>query len=91
MLYEVITTITPTDSLAMRVMRPTSLCGYWSASVSINTCRLYERRKKEKEDLDKTLQNLSLLYSIGKAMNYISDLKNLLQYILSQAIDITFV
>jgi diguanylate cyclase (GGDEF)-like protein len=58
------------------------------AAVSINTCRLYERRKKEKEDLDKTLQNLSLLYSIGKAMNYISDLKNLLQYILSQAIDI---
>lgn len=59
------------------------------AAVSINTCRLYERRKREKEDLDKTLQNLSLLYSIGKAMNYISDLKNLLQYILSQAIDIT--
>ena len=59
------------------------------AAVSINTCRLYARRKKEKEDLDKTLQNLSLLYSIGKAMNYISDLKNLLQYILSQAIDIT--
>ena len=59
------------------------------AGVSINTCRLYERRKREKEDLDKTLQNLSLLYSIGKAMNYISDLKNLLQYILSQAIDIT--
>jgi diguanylate cyclase (GGDEF)-like protein len=58
------------------------------AAVSINTCRLYERRRKEKEDLDKTLQNLSLLYSIGKAMNYISDLKNLLQYILSQAIDI---
>jgi diguanylate cyclase (GGDEF)-like protein len=59
------------------------------AAVSINTCRLYERRKKEKEDLDKTLQNLSLLYSIGKAMNYISDLKNLLQYILGQAIQIT--
>ncbi|CAB1085308.1 hypothetical protein D1AOALGA4SA_12796 [Olavius algarvensis Delta 1 endosymbiont] len=58
------------------------------ASVSINTCRLYERRRQEKEDLDKTLQNLSLLYGIGKAMNYISDLKKLLQYILSQAIDI---
>ena len=59
------------------------------AAVSINTCRLYARRKREKEDLDKTLQNLSLLYSIGKAMNYISDLKNLLQYILSQAVEIT--
>jgi diguanylate cyclase (GGDEF)-like protein len=59
------------------------------AAVSINTCRLYERRRKEKEDLDKTLQNLSLLYDIGKAMNFISDLKKLLQFILNQAVDIT--
>jgi len=58
------------------------------AAVSLKTCRLYERRRQEKEDLDKTLQNLSLLYGIGKAMNYISDLKKLLQYILNQAIDI---
>ena len=58
------------------------------AAVSINTCRLYERRQQEKENLDQTLQNLSLLYGIGKAMNYISDLKKLLQYILKQAIDI---
>lgn len=60
------------------------------AAVCINTCRLYEKHQQEKEDLDKTLQNLSLLYSIGKAMNYISDLKNLLQYILSKAIEVTF-
>jgi len=59
------------------------------AAVCFNTCRLYKRRQKEKEDLDKTLQNLSLLYSIGKAMNYISDLKRLLQFILGQAIEIT--
>ena len=59
------------------------------AAASINTCRLYEERKKEKEDLDKTIQNLSLLYSIGKAMNYISDLQKLLQFILNQAIEIT--
>lgn len=59
------------------------------AAVCLNTCRLYEQRQKEKEDLDKTLQNLSLLYSIGKAMNYISDLKKLLQFILNQAIEIT--
>ncbi len=59
------------------------------AAACMNTCRLYEERKKEKEDMDKTLQNLSLLYSIGKAMNYISDLKKLLQFILSQAIEIT--
>jgi diguanylate cyclase (GGDEF)-like protein len=59
------------------------------AVVCYNTCRLYAKHQKEKEDLDKTIQNLSLLYSIGKAMNYISDLKNLLQFILSQAIDVT--
>jgi diguanylate cyclase (GGDEF)-like protein len=59
------------------------------AAVCFNTCRLYKKRQKEKEDLDKTLQNLSLLYSIGKAMNYISDLKKLLQFILGQAIEIT--
>ena len=59
------------------------------AAVCLNTCLLYEKRLKEKEDLDKTLQNLSLLYSIGKAMNYISDLKKLLQFILGQAIEIT--
>ena len=59
------------------------------AAVCFNTCRLYGKRQKEKEGLDKTIQNLSLLYSIGKAMNYISDLKNLLQFILSQAIEVT--
>jgi diguanylate cyclase (GGDEF)-like protein len=60
------------------------------AAVCMNTCRLYGKRQQEKEDLDQTLQNLSLLYSIGKAMNYISDLKNLLKYILSKAIEVTF-
>ncbi len=59
------------------------------AAVCFKTCILYAKRQTEKEDLDKTLQNLSLLYSIGKAMNFITDLKNLLQYILSQAIEVT--
>jgi diguanylate cyclase (GGDEF)-like protein len=59
------------------------------AAVCLNTSLLYMKRQKEKEDLDKTLYNLSLLHNIGKAMNYISDLKSLLQYILSQAIEIT--
>jgi diguanylate cyclase (GGDEF)-like protein len=59
------------------------------AAVCLNTCRLYAQRQREKEGLDKTLQNLSLLYSIGKAINFISDLKKLLQYIMSQAIEIT--
>jgi diguanylate cyclase (GGDEF)-like protein len=59
------------------------------AAICIRTGRVYAQRQREKEDLDKTLQNLSLLYNIGKAINYISDLKKLLQYILSQAIEIT--
>jgi diguanylate cyclase (GGDEF)-like protein len=58
-------------------------------AIAINSCLLYEQRKKEKEDLDKTLNNLSLLYNIGRAMTYISDLKSLLMYILSQAIEVT--
>jgi diguanylate cyclase (GGDEF)-like protein len=59
------------------------------AAVSVNTCHLYQQRKKEKEALNRTLYNLSLLYNIGRAMTYISDLKSLLQYILNQAIEIT--
>jgi diguanylate cyclase (GGDEF)-like protein len=58
------------------------------AAVCMHTTQLYLKHQKEKEDLDKTLQNLSLLYNIGKAMNFISDLKKLLQYILTQAIEI---
>jgi diguanylate cyclase (GGDEF)-like protein len=59
------------------------------AAACIHISRLYLQRQGEKEDLDKTLQNLSLLYNIGKAINYITDLKKLLHYILSQAIEIT--
>jgi diguanylate cyclase (GGDEF)-like protein len=59
------------------------------AAVSINSCLLHEQHTKEKENLDKTLNNLSLLYNIGRAMTYISDLKSLLKYILNQAIEVT--
>ena len=59
------------------------------AAVCIRSGQLYLKRQKEKEDLDRTLYNLSLLYSIGRAMTYISDLKSLLEYILNQAIEIT--
>jgi diguanylate cyclase (GGDEF)-like protein len=59
------------------------------AAVCIHSGQLYLKRQKEKEDLDRTLYNLSLLYSIGRAMTYISDLKSLLEYILNQAIEIT--
>lgn len=59
------------------------------ASICLNACNLYIKRQKERQELDKILKNLSLLYNIGRAMTYISDLKNLLKYILGKAISIT--
>ena len=59
------------------------------ASICIGNCLLNEEREDERKRLHRTLNNLSLLYRIGQAMTRISDLKNLLQYILSQAIRIS--
>ena len=59
------------------------------ASICLNACNLYMKRKEERQELDKILKNLSLLYNIGRAMTYITDLKNLLKYILGKAISIT--
>ncbi len=48
------------------------------------------RKQKEKEAnliyLQKTLHNISILYNIGQAMNFIDDLKRLIQIILAKAI-----
>jgi diguanylate cyclase (GGDEF)-like protein len=59
------------------------------ATICLTACNLYLKRQKERQELDKILKNLSLLYNIGRAMTYISDLKNLLKYILEKAIGIT--
>jgi diguanylate cyclase (GGDEF)-like protein len=59
------------------------------ASICLNSCNLYIKRRDERQELDKILKNLSLLYNIGRAMTFISDLKNLLKYILGKAISIT--
>lgn len=75
----------PFDDFDMEFLKQIST----HASICINTCRLYVKREKEKEDLDRTLYILSLLYDIARAMTYITDLKSLLKYILSQAIKIT--
>ncbi|MDA0989274.1 MAG: diguanylate cyclase [Verrucomicrobia bacterium] len=56
-----------------------------TAASSINMCHLYVQRNEEKEELTRTFRNLSLLYDIGRAMTLISDLKQLLGYILEQA------
>ncbi len=75
----------PVDDYARQFLEKISA----HAAVCIHNCLLYEMREKEKEDLDRTLYNLSLLYDIGRAMTHISDLKSLLKYILNQAIAVT--
>ncbi len=60
-----------------------------TAASSLNMCHLYVQRNREKEDLSRTFRNLTLLYDIGRAMTLISDLKQLLGYILEQATTVT--
>jgi len=59
------------------------------AAVSITTAQLYEKKESDKAELDKTVKNLSILYNIGRAMIQIRDLKNLVKFILGQAIETT--
>lgn len=59
------------------------------AAVTINTTTLYEKNQRDKAELDRTVRNLSMLYNIGRAMVHISDLKNLLKFILGEAIKTT--
>ncbi|MGV8079540.1 MAG: diguanylate cyclase [Syntrophales bacterium] len=59
------------------------------AAVSIITAKLYEKSEADMVELNKTVKNLSILYNIGRAMNHIGDLKNLLKFILQQAIETT--
>ena len=59
------------------------------SAICLRTCMMYESQIDEKMELDKTLKDLSMLFNIGRAMNMIQDLKNLLGYILRQAIEIT--
>lgn len=59
------------------------------AAVSFNTTRVYEKSQRDKSNLDKTVKNLSILYNIGRAMVHITNLKNLLKFILGEAIKTT--
>lgn len=59
------------------------------AAVSIITSKLYEKSEAGVVELNKTVKNLSILYNIGRAMIHIGDLKNLLKFILQQAIETT--
>ena len=57
-------------------------------SGSIRHCRLFEAEASAKKQLGESLEKLSFLYNIGRALNDISDLKHLLSYILDKAIGI---
>jgi len=59
------------------------------ASGCINTCMFYAKRQEEGKNLNKIHNNLALLYNIGRAINYLTDINSLLEYILSQAIKIS--
>ncbi len=59
------------------------------ASICLNACTYNLKRENEKKELDKILQNFSYLLKISRAMTNIGDLKNLLKYIMAQAIEIT--
>ncbi|MFT5239892.1 MAG: diguanylate cyclase (GGDEF)-like protein [Candidatus Promineifilaceae bacterium] len=56
-----------------------------TAAASINSCHLFVERLREQENLRRTLRNLSMLYDINRAMTFITDLKELLGFILGQA------
>jgi len=59
------------------------------AAASIITAKLYEKNELGIVELSKTVKNLSILHDIGRAMIDIGDLKNLLIFILKQAIETT--
>ncbi len=52
----------------------------------INKFRKQEEKETNLVYLQKTLHNISILYNIGQAMNFIDDLKRLIQIILAKAI-----
>lgn len=55
------------------------------ASASIKNAMLYEINQRDKAILDQTLNNLKMLYNVGRMMIHISELKDLLKFILNEA------
>ena len=53
----------------------------------IGKCMNNLKKESEIVELQKSLYNISILYNISQAVNFIDDLKHLLQVILSKAID----
>lgn len=59
------------------------------ASTCLNACANNFKRENEKKELNNILQNFSYLLKISRAMTHIGDLKDLLKYIMTQALKIT--
>lgn len=59
------------------------------AAVAFESAVLYEKMEKTSKELDRQMFNLSILFNVGKAMNFINDLTKLLKLILDKAIEVT--
>lgn len=59
------------------------------SSPALNRFDLKKADNSHVSELQKTLHNISILYNIGQAMNFIDDLKKLLKIILAKAIEAT--
>ncbi|MDD3149346.1 MAG: diguanylate cyclase [Candidatus Gastranaerophilales bacterium] len=53
----------------------------------LNKLRLQSLNEQNLQELQKTIHNISILYNIGQAMNFIDDLKGLLKVILEKALN----
>ncbi len=59
------------------------------SAVAIESAVMYETMEKTSKELDKQMFNLSILFNVGKAMNFINDLTKLLKLIIDKAREVT--
>jgi diguanylate cyclase (GGDEF)-like protein len=58
------------------------------AAIAFESAFLYKKLEMASQRLEKQMHNLSILYDVGKALNFIDDLTKLLTLILDRGIDI---
>ncbi len=57
------------------------------AAVALESAMLDEQKERASRELAKKMENLSILYSVSKALNFATDLKKILLFILDKARD----
>jgi len=57
------------------------------AAVALESAMLDEQKERASHELAKKMENLSILYSVSKALNFATDLKKILLFILDKARD----